>query len=112
MVPDSPVEEVGQALAKADLAAATLRSGMARDKAVLLAKLVSRIDLQEEGVDLTVDRAGLGEVLGLDIVAPMPAQPLVLTLPGYENVSNDSVFGLHACTHSLSMIALGRARGF
>ena len=83
IVPDALVEEMTQALAKADLAAATLRSGTTRDKAVLLAKLVSRIGLQEEGVDLAIDWAGLAEVLGLDIVATSPTAPeaLVLTLP-------------------------------
>ena len=81
MVADAPVEEVSQALAKADLASATLRSGTARDKAVLLARLVRRIDLQEEGVDLAIDRAALAEVLGTDAIAPVPSDPLVLTLP-------------------------------
>jgi len=81
MAPDAPAEVVQRALAKADLAAATLRSGIARDKALLLAKLVSQIDLQEEGVDLTVDRAVLVEVLGMDATVPTSAEALVLTLP-------------------------------
>jgi len=81
MVSDAPAETVRQALAGADLAAATLRSGTARDKALLLPKLVSRIDLQEEGVDLAIDRAGLVEVLGMGAVAPTPTGTLVLTLP-------------------------------
>jgi len=81
MVPEAPVEEIRQALANADLVAATLRSGAARDKAVLLAQLVSRIDLQEEGVDLAIDRAGLAAVLGMDATVPTSAEALVLTLP-------------------------------
>jgi site-specific DNA recombinase len=81
MVSDATAETVRQALASADLAAATLRSGTARDKALLLPKLVSRIDLQEEGVDLAIDRAGLVEVLGMGAVAPTSTEALVLTLP-------------------------------
>lgn len=81
MVSDATAETVRQALASADLAAATLRSGTARDKALLLPRLVSRIDLQEEGVDLAIDRAGLVEVLGMGTVAPTSTEALVLTLP-------------------------------
>jgi site-specific DNA recombinase len=81
MVSDATAETVRQALASADLAAAKLRSGTARDKALLLPKLVSRIDLQEEGVDLAIDRAGLVEVLGMGTVAPTSTEALVLTLP-------------------------------
>ena len=43
----------------ADLAAAALHSGTARNKALLLAQLLRRIDLHEDGVDLTFDRTGL-----------------------------------------------------
>ena len=71
---------VRQALAKADLEAATLRSGTAQDNAILLPKLISRIDLREEGVELTIDRAGLLNLLGLDVAAER-LEPLVLTLP-------------------------------
>lgn len=82
MVSDATAETVRQALASADLSAATLRSGTARDKALLLLpKLVSRIDLQEEGIDLAIDRAGLVEVLGMGVIAPTPTGTLVLTLP-------------------------------
>ena len=81
MAPESPAEMVRSVLAKADLAAATLRSGPARDKAVLLPQLVSRIDLQEEGVDLTIDRTGLAELLGQDTAAPAASENLLLTLP-------------------------------
>ena len=48
---------------------------------MLLPKHVSRIDLQEEGVDLAIDRAGLVEALGMEAVAPTPTGTLVLTLP-------------------------------
>ncbi len=81
IVPEAPAEMLRQALAEADLAAATLRSGTARDKVVLLARLISRIDLQEEGLDLAVSRAGLRQVLVLDPAAPYPSENLILTLP-------------------------------
>ena len=68
-------------MAKADLAAASLRSGNARDKLILLTKLVERVDLQEEGVDLTIRWTGMMEVLGLDAVLEPLAGPLVLALP-------------------------------
>lgn len=77
----APADIIGQALAKADIAAATLRSGAARDKGILMPQLVSRIDLHEEGVDLTIGQAGLGQVLGLDTAAPYSDEPLLMTLP-------------------------------
>jgi hypothetical protein len=80
-MPDAPADEIRQALAKGDLVAATLRSGSARDKAVLLTLLVSRIDLQEEGVDLAIDRAGLMNALGLQSIEATSTGPLVLSLP-------------------------------
>ena len=81
MAPDAPAEAISQALAKADLAAAALRSGTARNKALLLAQLVRRIDLQEEGVHLTIDRTGLKALLGLEVTTPPTNEALMFTLP-------------------------------
>jgi len=81
MVSDATAETVKQALAKADLAAATLRSGIAQDKALLLARLISRIDLNEEGINLAVRRAGMADVLEMDVAAPYPSENLMLMLP-------------------------------
>jgi hypothetical protein len=81
MAPDAPTEAIRQALAKADLAAAALRSGTAKNKAILLPQLVRRIDLQEEGVDLTIDRTGLNALLGLDVADQPSTETLMFTLP-------------------------------
>lgn len=80
-LPKISAEMLRQALANADLAAAKLRSGTAWDKALLLSKLVRRIDVQAAGVDLAVDRAALAQVLGLDPAALYPSENLMLTLP-------------------------------
>ena len=80
MAPDAPTEAISQALAKADLAAAALRSGTARNKALLLAQLVRRIDLQNEGVDLAMDRTGLKALLGLEGAANATNEALMFTL--------------------------------
>ena len=81
MAPDAPTEGISQALANADLAAAALRSGTARNKALLLAQLVHRIDLQEEGVDLTIDQTGLNTLLGLEVADQPSLETLMFTLP-------------------------------
>lgn len=81
MAPDAPTEGLSQALAKADLAAAALRSGTVRSKALLLAQLVHRIDLQEEGVDLTIDRTGLNNLLGLEDPDQPTPETLMFSLP-------------------------------
>jgi hypothetical protein len=51
-------------LQRADLIAATLRSGPACDKAELLENLLQRINLREVGIDLIIDRSKLVTTLG------------------------------------------------
>ena len=68
-------------LAKADLAAATLRSGSARDKASLLPAILTRIDLKEYGIELTIDKRRLAAAMELETIADTADAPLVLTLP-------------------------------
>jgi len=77
---DVPAEEIRQMLARADLAAATLRSGPARDKAALLPTIITRIDLREEGIDLAIDNARLASAIGLDAIADAADRSTVLTL--------------------------------
>ncbi len=72
---------IQQMLAKADLMAATLRSGPARDRAGLLLAMITRIDLHETGIDLTVGKALLGTTLGLESIADTANEQLILTLP-------------------------------
>jgi len=74
-------EVIQQLLAKADLTAASLRSGPARERAALLAPIIRRIGLGEGGVELTVDKSLLGITLGLDTIAESANDHLTLLLP-------------------------------
>ena len=67
---------IQQMLAKADLLAATMRSGSMFDRAEFLASIVARIDVLEECIELTVDPAKLGSALGLEQTTSV--EPLVL----------------------------------
>ena len=77
----STAEVIEQVLARADLMAAALRSGPAREQARLLAAIITRIDLHETGIDLTIDTSLLASALGLEKVNNTTDQPLILTLP-------------------------------
>jgi len=58
-------EGIGRALAKADLVATQVRSGSPNDRAELLGKVIERIDLHEDRVEIRIDNAGLASELGL-----------------------------------------------
>ena len=77
----SSAESIQQMLAQADLAAATLRSGSATAKHGLIAPMITRIDLVEEAIDLTVDRIGLASAIGLVLDPDVEEKSMVLTLP-------------------------------
>jgi site-specific DNA recombinase len=77
---DAPVDNIRQTIATADLAAAMLRSGPAREKATLLPAILTRIDLREDGIDLTIDQVRLGAAIDLKGIADSTDQTLVLTL--------------------------------
>ncbi len=77
---DAPADTIRQMLAKADMAAAMLRSGPARDKAVMLPAILTRINLSENGIDLAIDTTRLAAVVGLDAIADTADESLVLTL--------------------------------
>ncbi len=77
---DAPADTIQQMLAKADLAAATLRSGSARDKATLLPAILTRVDLNEEGIDLSIDSIRLAAAIGLHAIAAPAERSMVLTL--------------------------------
>ena len=72
---------IQQVLARADIMAATLRSGSAREQAGMLPAMIARIDLHEAGIDLTVDKSLLGSSLGLEAAADTANLQLILTLP-------------------------------
>ena len=77
----SSAESIQQMLAQADLAAATLRSGSAKAKHGLIAPMITRIDLGEEAIDLTVDRIGLASAIGLVLDPDVEEKSMVLTVP-------------------------------
>ena len=76
----APADIVQALLARADLAAAALRSGPVGERARLLAAIIMQIDLHEEGIDLTVDRAMLAKALGLELADDLPNPRFVMTL--------------------------------
>ena len=69
-------ELIQQLLAKADLTAAMLRSGSAKLRAEFLPSIVSRIDVLEECIELTVDPDKLAAAL--ELTASTSSEPLVL----------------------------------
>ncbi len=71
---------VQQLLVRADLAAASLRSGPANDRAVFLAATITRIDLREEAIDLAIAPGRLAEALGMDASVEITTRPLRLSL--------------------------------
>ncbi|WP_353203996.1 recombinase family protein, partial [Sphingomonas sp.] len=77
----APADVVQHLLARADLAATTLRSGPAADRAVLLTGSITRINLKEEAIDLTIDPACLFKALGMDASVEVPTRSLLLTFP-------------------------------
>jgi site-specific DNA recombinase len=81
-------EELQKAIADADLAAATLRSGKAHHRAELLSQLVTRIDLHEDRIDVTLDVEGLQQLFGLcsppDIETPTIAIKAVRIRRGHQ----------------------------
>lgn len=74
-------EVIQQMLAKADLAAATLRSGSVQTRHGLVNQMITRIDLCEDVIDLTVNKMSLAIALELESAADMENKAIVLTLP-------------------------------
>jgi site-specific DNA recombinase len=63
---ERPASVIQSMLRKADLAAATLRSGAHQDRADMITRLVERINLVDVGVRLTVAAGALRTMLGMD----------------------------------------------
>lgn len=78
---DESAESVQQMLAKADLAAATLRSGSAQARHELVNQMITRIDLCQVAIDLTIDKIALACATGLEPDQEMENRSMVLTLP-------------------------------
>ncbi len=73
--------ELQQAMAKADLAAATLRSGSDDKRIELLEALVQRIDLAEDSVVMALRAAGVAEILGTDLPLQHDGPALAISMP-------------------------------
>lgn len=63
-------QTIQRALAAADMAAATLRSGAQHERATLVSALVERVSLVEQEIRIAARRAGLLELLGCDPTEP------------------------------------------
>lgn len=72
---------IQQMLAKADLAAAALRSGSAQARHDLISEVITRIDLCEDAIDFTLSKITLSSALGLEPDPNMENSSMVLTLP-------------------------------
>ncbi|MDG2003012.1 MAG: recombinase family protein [Novosphingobium sp.] len=79
--PDASAMTLDRLLAKADMTAATLRSGSAHQRTELLATLVERITLHEDRIELVLDRPALATSLGIDDEANSSGDSLMLSLP-------------------------------
>ena len=77
---NAPAATIQRMLAKADLMAATMRSGTAHDRLDLLASMVERVALTDASIDLSISPAMLAHSLELP-TDTYPAQPINLTLP-------------------------------
>ena len=77
--PEIEAHALQQALAKADLAAATLRSGTAQAKHQIITIVLSRATLHEDGVELELSINGLSELLAIS--REQTATPVTLSVP-------------------------------
>ena len=80
LVAETEVELIHKAIAAGDLAAATLRSGSAHDKAALLEALALRIDLGDGGIEIMTSSALIRSALELASAAGALDEPLILAL--------------------------------
>jgi site-specific DNA recombinase len=81
LVSDAEPGAIQKALAAGDLAAATLRSGSAHDRAVLLKTTVDRISLGDGGVEIMTCPVRIRGALGLASIDPLLDEPIALALP-------------------------------
>ena len=79
---DIEAHTLQQALAKADLTAATLRSGTAKAKHAIITQVLSQATLHEDRVDLTLSLNGLSNVLGITL--DPSAAPITLSVPAHR----------------------------
>ena len=80
LVPETEAEIIHKAIAAGDLAAATLRSGSAHDKAALLEALALRIDLGDGGIEIMTSSALIRSALELASAPDALDEPVILAL--------------------------------
>lgn len=81
LVPDTEAEAIQKAIAAGDLAAATLRSGSAHDRAALLETIVDRINLGDGGIEIITRPALIRCALVLTSAGDELDEPIILALP-------------------------------
>lgn len=79
---DIEAHALQQALGKADLTAATLRSGTAKAKHAIITTVLSQAVLHEDRVELTLSRAGFAEMLALPFDPSLPS--ITLSVPAHR----------------------------
>ena len=80
LVPDTSAESIQKAIAAGDLAAATLRSGSAHDRAALLETIVDRINLGDGGIEIMTSPALIRSALQLASTDHLLDEPIILAL--------------------------------
>lgn len=80
LVLDPEAEVIQKAIAAGDLAAATLRSGSAHDRAALLETIVDKIDLGDGGIEITTSPARIRCALQLANTDHLLDEPIILAL--------------------------------
>lgn len=71
-----------QALSKADLTAATLRSGTAKAKHAIITTVLSQAVLHQDRVELALSPAGLAEMLAISLDSSLPS--ITLSVPAHR----------------------------
>ncbi len=81
LVPDGDAAAIHQAIAAGDLAAATLRSGPAHDRAELLTAMIDRITLGDGGIEIATHTESIRTALQITTTGDKPNEPIILALP-------------------------------
>ncbi|KPL69311.1 hypothetical protein SZ64_15080 [Erythrobacter sp. SG61-1L] len=81
LVPNTEAAAIQKTTAAGDLAAATLRSGSAHDRAALLEAIVDRINLGDGGIEIMTTHFRISGALELGNGEDVLAEPIILGLP-------------------------------
>ncbi|PLK26692.1 recombinase family protein [Novosphingobium sp. TH158] len=81
LVPGATAETIQRMLKRADLMAASLRSGSAHDRLEVIEKLIERVSLTSQSIEMSLSRARLLAALEVAHDHQVQAEPILLTLP-------------------------------